>query len=125
MDLNVKKQEFQSQSQSQINTGHQTSYHYNFGIYHGFSAEPRVPESLPGKFNNRNQGHYTSVLLEAALISALMPSKGAHTSLHQHFQHELVNEGIKKYCSVLLKKGKPPLQKDAFRLDATGDLYPS
>ena len=33
--------------------------------------------------------------LKAALISASMPSKGATTSLHQHFQHELVNEGIK------------------------------
>ena len=45
--------------------------------------------------------------LEACLTSASMPSKGAITSLHQHFDYQFVNEGIKKYTSVLLQ-GKEP-----------------
>ena len=45
--------------------------------------------------------------LEAALISASMPSKGVTTSLHQHFNNQFVNEAIKKYTSVLLE-GKEP-----------------
>ena len=45
--------------------------------------------------------------LEAALIGALMSSKGATTSLHQHFDNQFVNEGLRKYTSVLLQ-GKEP-----------------
>ena len=45
--------------------------------------------------------------LEAALGASGMPSKGGTTLLHQHFQHELVNEGIKKYCTVLLRGEEP------------------
>ena len=45
--------------------------------------------------------------LEACLTSASMPSKGAITSLHQHFDNQFVNEGIRKYTSVLLQ-GKEP-----------------
>ena len=41
--------------------------------------------------------------LEAALIGTLMPSKGATTSLHQHFDNQFVNEGLRKYTSVLLQ----------------------
>ena len=45
--------------------------------------------------------------LEAALIRASMSSKGATTSVHQHLQHELVNEALKKYSDVLLSGGEP------------------
>ena len=45
--------------------------------------------------------------LEAALIRASMPSKGARTSVQQYFQHELVNEAIRKYTQVLLAGGEP------------------
>ena len=48
--------------------------------------------------------------LEAALINASMPSKGATTLLHQHFQHELVNEAIKKYTEVLLAGDEPEFE---------------
>ena len=41
-----------------------------------------------------------TVAARAAQIGA---SKGAMMSLHQHYQQELVNKGIKKYSQVLLK----------------------
>ena len=47
--------------------------------------------------------------LEAALVKASMPTKGATTSLQQHFQHEFVDEAIAVYTKVLLEGGEPEL----------------
>ena len=43
--------------------------------------------------------------LEAALVKADMPTKGATTSLQQLFQHEFVNEAIAVYTKILLEGG--------------------
>ena len=47
--------------------------------------------------------------LDLSFIGASMPSNGATTSLHQHFQLELVNVGIKECSRVLLEGGEPQL----------------
>ena len=44
--------------------------------------------------------------LEAALVKASMPSKGATTSI-KHFQHEFVNSAIQTYTKILLAGGEP------------------
>jgi hypothetical protein len=45
--------------------------------------------------------------LEAALVTADMPTKGATTSLQEHFQHEFFNAARDLYTQVLLKGGTP------------------
>ena len=45
--------------------------------------------------------------LEAALVKVV--PKGATTSLHQHSQHDFVNEAIAVYTKVLLEGGNPAL----------------
>ena len=64
------------------------------------------------------------------MTSALMPSKAAITSLHQHFDKQFVNEAIRKYTSLLLQ-GKestfdllllmpPPPMFEVWEPDPTG-----